>query len=79
MREIYGYPRNARLPFFSFCILPESYSPTQNSHLDYNASIDADFLKKVSFGRVEIYKKFHGSQLSPKIENFFNRFKSMKT
>jgi hypothetical protein len=50
MREIYSYPRNACSPMFFFFILPDPYSPNGNSHLDHNASIDADFLKEVPFG-----------------------------
>jgi hypothetical protein len=42
--------------FFIF-IRPGPYSPNGNSHLDYNASIDADFLKEVPFGGVEIVAK----------------------
>jgi hypothetical protein len=57
MREIYSYPRNACLPFF---ILPDPYSPNRNSHLDYNASIDADFLKEVPFGCRDLQKNFRG-------------------
>jgi hypothetical protein len=51
MSEIYSYPRClTSLPFF---ILP-TYNPIGDNHLDHNASIDADFLKKVSFGALEI-------------------------
>jgi hypothetical protein len=60
MREIYSYPRC--LPFF---ILPEPYSPNGNSHLDHNASIDADFLKEVPFGGVEICKENFRGHICP--------------
>jgi hypothetical protein len=52
MREINSYRRC--LPF---SILPEPNSPNGNSHMDHNSSIDADFLKEVLFGGVEICKK----------------------
>jgi hypothetical protein len=42
------------LPFF---ILRHAYSPNGNSQLDHNASIDADFLKEVPFGGLDIYKE----------------------
>jgi hypothetical protein len=42
---------------YLFFILPEPYSPNGNSRLDHNAAIDADFLKLVPFGGVEIGKK----------------------
>jgi hypothetical protein len=57
IREIYSYLRNACTPFWFFFILPDPYSPNGNSHLDHNASIDADFLKEVPFGGVEICKE----------------------
>jgi hypothetical protein len=53
MREICSYPTFLPFPFF---ILPEPYSPNRNSHLDHNASIDADFPKEVSSEGVEICK-----------------------
>jgi hypothetical protein len=55
MREIYKDPRC--LPFF---FLPEPYIPNRNSHLDHNASIDADFLKKVPFGVSKFAKNILG-------------------
>jgi hypothetical protein len=62
IREIYSYRRC--LPFFS--ILRQSYSPNGNSHLDHNASIDADFLKEVPFGGVEIWKGNFRGHIRPK-------------
>jgi hypothetical protein len=53
IREIYSYQRC--LPFLF--ILPEAYSPNGNSHLDHNASIDADFLREVPFGGLEICER----------------------
>jgi hypothetical protein len=62
IREIYGYRR--WLPFF---ILREPYSPNGKSHLDHNASIDANFLKEVPFGGLEISKEnFRGHICPPK-------------
>jgi hypothetical protein len=61
IREIYSYPRC--LPFF---ILPEPYSPNGNSHLDHNASIDADFLKEVPFGVSRFANKILGVIFAPK-------------
>jgi hypothetical protein len=48
--EIYSYRRC--LP--SFFILRQAYSPNGNSHLDHNASIDADFLMEVPFWGLDI-------------------------
>jgi hypothetical protein len=62
IREIYSYRRC--LPFFF--ILREPYSPNGNSHLDHNASIDADFLKKVPFGVSRLAKKILGVIFAPK-------------
>jgi hypothetical protein len=50
----YSYPRNACLPFY---YSSRSYSPNGNSHLDHNASIDADFRKEMPFWGVKISKK----------------------
>jgi hypothetical protein len=72
--EIYSYQR--RLP--SFFILPETYSPNVNSHLDHNVSIDADFLKEVPFGSVEVMKENFMVIFAPKIEKFLYCSKSMK-
>jgi hypothetical protein len=51
-----------------FFILPDPYSANGNSHLDHNASIDADFLKEVPFGGIKISEKNSGSYLPPTIE-----------
>jgi hypothetical protein len=61
IREIYSYQKC--LPFF---ILRHAYSPNGISHLDQNASIDADFLKEVPFGGLEIYKKILRVTFAPK-------------
>jgi hypothetical protein len=61
VREIYSYQKC--LPFF---ILRQAYSPNGNSHLDQNASIDADFLKEVPFGGLEICKKNFRVIFAPK-------------
>jgi hypothetical protein len=61
IREIYSYQRC--LPFF---ILRQAYSPNGNSHLDHNASIDADFLKEVPFGVSRFAKKILGVIFAPK-------------
>jgi hypothetical protein len=75
IREICSYPRNACLPF----ILPDFYSPNRNSHLDHNASIDADFLKEVPFGGVEIFNEnFRGHICPQKLKKFRNCCTSMK-
>jgi hypothetical protein len=50
-------------------ILPEPYSPNWNSHLDHNASIDADFLNEVPFGSVEICKEKFRGHICPLPEN----------
>jgi hypothetical protein len=55
IREIYSYQKC--LPFFLF-ILRQAYSPNGNSHLDHNASIDADFLKEVPFGVSRFERNF---------------------
>jgi hypothetical protein len=63
--------------FTFFFILPDPYSPNGNSHLDHNASIDADFLKKVHFGGVEIYKKnFRGLNCPQKLKIFLTAAKA---
>jgi hypothetical protein len=53
---------------YLFFILPDPYSPNGNSHLDHNASIDADFLKEVPFGVSRFAKKILGVIFAPKIE-----------
>jgi hypothetical protein len=74
-REMYSYPRNACLLFF---ILPDPYSPNGNSHLDHNASIDADSLKQVLFGSFEICKEnFKGHISLQKLKHFLDSCKSM--
>jgi hypothetical protein len=56
---------------YPFFILPEPYSPNGNSQVDHNASIDADFLKEVPFGDVEICKEnFRGHICSSKLKKF---------
>jgi hypothetical protein len=67
VREIYSYRRC--LPFS--LILPKPYSPNGNSHLDYNASIDADFLKEMPLGVLTFDKKILGVIFTPKIEKKF--------
>jgi hypothetical protein len=54
-----------------FFILPDPYSPNGNSHLDHNASIDADFLKEVPLWGVKICKKILGVIFASKIEKTF--------
>jgi hypothetical protein len=51
---------------FTFSFLRQAYSPTWNSQLDHNASIDADFLKEVPFGGLDIAKKFLRVIFAPK-------------
>jgi hypothetical protein len=51
---------------FTFCILPEPYSPNGNSHVDHNTSIDADFLEEVPFGMSKFAKKILGVIFAPK-------------
>jgi hypothetical protein len=60
IREIYSYQKCS--PFF---ILPDLYSPNGNSHLDQNASIDADSLRVVPFGGLEVCKENFRGQLCP--------------
>jgi hypothetical protein len=75
IREIYSYRRS--LPFLF--ILRQAYSPNGNSHLDQNASIDADFLQEVPFGVSIFAKKFLGVIFaSKKMKNCFNHCTSMK-
>jgi hypothetical protein len=50
----------------SFFFLGKPYSPNGNSHLDQNASIDADFLKKVPFGVSRFAKKIVGVKFASK-------------
>jgi hypothetical protein len=53
VRELYSYRRRLPFPFYSSGPLqPER----KYSHLDQNASIDADFLRVVHFGGVKICK-----------------------
>jgi hypothetical protein len=58
--EIYGYEKC--LPFF---ILRQAYRPNKNSNLDHIASIDADFLKEVPFGGLNICKKIFRRHICP--------------
>jgi hypothetical protein len=66
LREIYSYRRF--LPYIF--ILPEPYSPKGNSHLEHNASIDADFPKEVPFGVSRFTKKILGSYFPPNLNKF---------
>jgi hypothetical protein len=59
IREIYSYKKC--LPFF----LRHAYSPNGNSQLDHNASIDADFLKEVPFGGLDICKEIFRGHFRP--------------
>jgi hypothetical protein len=61
IREIYSYQKC--LPIF---ILRHAYSPNGNSHLDHNASVDADFLKEVPFGGLDICKQSFRVKFAPK-------------
>jgi hypothetical protein len=61
IRESYSYQKC--LPFF---ILRHAYSPNGNSHLDQNASIDADFLRVVPFGGLDVCKENLGVKFAPK-------------
>jgi hypothetical protein len=47
-------------------ILREPYSLNGKSYLDHNASIDADFLKVVPIGGVEICKETFMGQICPR-------------
>jgi hypothetical protein len=67
IREIYSYRRS--LPFLF--ILRQAYSPNGNSHLDQNASIDADFLQEVPFGVSIFAKEFLGVIFASKNEKLF--------
>jgi hypothetical protein len=58
--EIYGYEKC--LPFF---ILRLAYRPNKNSNLHHIASIDADFLKEVPFGGLNICKKVFRGHICP--------------
>jgi hypothetical protein len=60
IREIHSYQKC--LPFF---LLRHAYSPNGNSQLDHNASIDADFLKEVPFGGLDIWKKIFRGHICP--------------
>jgi hypothetical protein len=74
--EIYGYEEC--LPFFFF-ILRQAYRPNKNTNLDHIASIDADFLKEVPFGGLNICKKIFRGHICPqKLKKIFNHCTSMK-
>jgi hypothetical protein len=74
IREIYSYQKC--LPFF---FLRHAYSPNGNSQLDHNASIDADFLKEVPFGGLDICKEIFRGHICPqKLKKIFNHCTSMK-
>jgi hypothetical protein len=62
IREISSYQKC--LPFF--LILRHAYSPNGNSQLDHNASMDADFLKEVPFGGLNIHKEIFKGHIPPK-------------
>jgi hypothetical protein len=75
IREIYSYRRCLS---FSL-ILPDIYSPNGNSHLDQNASIDANFLRVRPFGGLEICKENFRGQIRPeKLKRIFNHCTNMK-
>jgi hypothetical protein len=60
-------------------ILPDPYSLNGNSHLDHNASIDADFLKEVPLGVSKFAKKNLGVIIAPQDwKKLLNCCKSMK-
>jgi hypothetical protein len=61
IREIYVY----QSVYLFFLILRHAYSPNGNSHLDQNASIDADFLRVVPFGGLEVCKENFMGQICP--------------
>jgi hypothetical protein len=68
IREIYTYQKC--LPFFF--ILRQAYSQNGNSQLDYNTSIDADFLHKVPFGNLDICKDIFRGHICPeKLKKIF--------
>ena len=50
---------------YLFFILRHAYSPHGNSHLDQNASIDADFLRVVPFGGLELRKENFRGHICP--------------
>ena len=65
--------------FYLFFILLESYSSNGNSYLDHHASIDADFLKEVLFGGVDIGKEIFRGHICPqKLKKNFIHCTSMK-
>jgi hypothetical protein len=51
--------------YLSFSIHPDPYSPNGKSHLDRNASIDADFLKEVPFEVSRLAKNILGVIFAP--------------
>jgi hypothetical protein len=55
-----------RAVYHDFLILPEPHSPNRKSYLDHNASIDADFLKKVPFGAIEVCNENLRGHICPK-------------
>jgi hypothetical protein len=59
---------------FIFFVLRQAYIPNGNSHVDQNASIDADFLKEVPFGGAEVCKENCRVKFDPKIERNFQPF-----
>jgi hypothetical protein len=74
--EIYGYEEC--LPFFFF-ILRQAYRPNKTTNLDHITSIDADFLKEVPFGGLNICKIFFRGHICPqKLKKIFNHCTSMK-
>jgi hypothetical protein len=58
--------------FTFFFILRHAYSPNGKSHPDHIASIDADFLKEVPFGGLDICKEIFRGQICPeKLKKIF--------
>jgi hypothetical protein len=54
-----------QLPDVFTSLFLEPYSPNGNSHLYHYASIDADFLKVLPFGGVEICKENFMGHICP--------------
>jgi hypothetical protein len=52
--------------YLLFFILRQAYRPNKNSNLDHIASIDADFLKEVPFGGLDIWKEIFRGHICPK-------------
>jgi hypothetical protein len=72
--EIYGYEV---LNFFF--ILRQAYRPNKNTNLDHIASIDADSLKEVPFGALNICEKIFRGHICPqKLKKISHHCTSMK-